>query len=281
MNQPTPTKPDPAAAHSSTAKHTTALREATGLHLPHHVELCDDHVLDERELMVVQGLRALAAKGGLLPVRVQEPAPEVSRALAQAETEHIRPQRQRWASVEAAADGYVVREVQHGPNSPGYTSTNCPRRVPVPVRAADGTITVVAMPGLARQHEGQWIWAHTGWPIESPGQIMGPPQVFSPARELCWEVTVWIDLSDHGVLGEDYSGNTSGWQTVGWCTTRDDARLIARAYTAHRGPYTRADVLQHGPDRGVASLTRDTYLQAHHAPERTRPATPSGPRWAV
>ncbi|WP_431984721.1 hypothetical protein [Streptomyces qinglanensis] len=80
------------------------------------------------------------------------------------------------------------------------------------------------------------------------------------------------------MLGEDYHGGAPNWQTVGWCTSRGDARRIARAYTAHDGHYTRADVVEHGTDFGVISMTTDTYLPAPDASERPRPVSSSSPR---
>ncbi|AWN32589.1 hypothetical protein [Streptomyces sp. NEAU-S7GS2] len=276
--QPTAAKRARAAARTG-AKYTAALRQAAGPHLPPHLEPFDDQALPEGERLVVDCLRALAAEGRPLPVRMAEPDPEVVEAQARAEETGVRPQWRRWASVQAAVDGYVLRETQHGPNRSGYTQASRGPRVPVPVRAADGTVTVVAMPEWAWLHEGRWIWAHTGWPVETPGQIVDPPQEFSPAPGLRWQVAVWLDLGHGGkVQGEDYGGSTSDWQTVGWCTSRDDARLIARAYTAHRDHYARADVIEHGTDNGVVSLTTDTYLPAPDAPERPRPSTAPGPR---
>ncbi|MER6947413.1 hypothetical protein ABT294_25605 [Nonomuraea sp. NPDC000554] len=200
-------------------------------HLPPHLPLFDDTTLPEGERLVVDGLRALAAEGEPLAVRMAEPDPEVVEARVQAEEKGVRPQWQRRASVEAAVDGYVLRETPYGPNRSGYTATNRGPRVPVPVRAADGTVTVVAMPEWARLHDGRWIWAHTGWPVDAPGAIVDPPQEFAPAPGLRWQVAVWLDLghNEGKVMGEDHGGSTSGWQTVGWCSTRDDARLIARA----------------------------------------------------
>jgi hypothetical protein len=44
--------------------------------------------------------------------------------------------------VEAAVDGYVLRETPYGPNRSGYTNRG--PRVPVPVRAADaGHVTTL------------------------------------------------------------------------------------------------------------------------------------------
>ncbi|MEV4013123.1 hypothetical protein AB0J35_21700 [Nonomuraea angiospora] len=253
------------------------LREA--LPLP-HLPLFDDTALPEGERLVVDGLRALAAEGAPLAVYMGEPDPEVVEARVRAGGKGVRPGWRRWASVEAAVDGYVLRERQYGPNRSPYTATRRGPRVPVPVRAADGTVTVVAMPEWARMHDdGRWIWAHTGWPVETPGAIVDPPQEFAPAPGLRWQVAVWHDLGHEGkVLGEDYGGSTSDWQTVGWCATRDDARLIARAYMAHRDHYARADVVEHGTDNGVVSLVTDTYLPDLDAPERPRPATAPGPR---
>lgn len=275
--QPTAAKRARAAARGG-AKYTTALREAGGLQLPPHVELFDDQALPEGERMVVDCLRELAAAGGPLPVRVVDPDPEVVEARMRAEEKGVSPQWRRWASVEAAIDGYVLRETRYGPNRSGYTQANRGPRVPVPVRAADGTVTVVAMPEWAWLHEGRWIWAHTGWPVDAPGRIVDPPQEFAPAPGLRWQVAVWLTLGDGKVLGEDYGGGTSNWETVGWCTSRDDARQIARAYTAHRGHYARADVVEHGTDNGIVSLTVDTFLPSPDAPERPEPATVPGPR---
>ncbi|WP_242911505.1 hypothetical protein [Actinomadura terrae] len=255
-----------------------ALREADGLHP--RLELFDDQALPEDVRLVVEGLRALAAEGGLLPLRMAEPDPEVVQARRRAQDKGVDPQGRWWASVEAAVDGYVLRETRYGPNRSGYTATSRGPRVPVPVRAADGTVSVVAMPEWAWLHEGGWIWAHTGWPVETPGQLVDPPQAFAPAPELRWQVTVWHDLTAGGrkVLGEDYAGSTSHWRTVGWCATRNDARQIARAFTAHRGDYARADVIEHGTDHGVVSRSVDTYLPAPDAPERPRPTVAQGPR---
>jgi hypothetical protein len=268
------------AAARTGAKYTAALRREIGAHpLPSHLALFDADALDEGERMVVDCLRALAAEGRPLTVRMAEPDPEVVEARMRAEEKGVRPRWQRWASVEAAVDGYVLRETRYGPNRSGYTSTNRGPRVPVPVRAADGTVTVVAMPEWAWLHEGRWIWVHTGWPVDAPGRIVDPPQEFSPAPGLRWQVAVWVDLGYEGqVMGEDYSGGTSNWQTVGWCTSRDDAQLIARAYTAHRGHYARADVIEHGTDNGIISLTVDTYVPAPDAPARPRPPALGEPR---
>ncbi|MFH8533241.1 hypothetical protein ACH4GE_33015 [Streptomyces tendae] len=255
------------------AKYTAALREAGGPQLPPHLDLVDTDALPEGEGMVVDCLRALAAAGEPLTVRVADPDTEVLDTRMRAEEKGITPQWQRWASVQAAVDGYVLRETRYGPNRSGYTSTSRGPRVPVPVRAADGTVSVVAMPEWARLHEGRWIWEHTGWPLDSvTGEIVDPPQKFSPAPGLRWEVAVWLDLAHEGkVLGEDYGGGTSDWQTVGWCTNRDDAQMIARAFTAHRGQIARADVIEHGTDNGVVSMTTDTYLTAPDAPAPPRP----------
>jgi predicted nicotinamide N-methyase len=102
----------------------------------------------------------------------------------------------------------------------------------------------------------------------------------APAPGLRWQAAVWLDLehNERKVMGEDHSGSTSGWQTVGWCSARDDARLIARAYMARHDHYARADVVEHGTDNGVVSLITDTYLPAPDAPERPRPSTAPGPR---
>ncbi|PZG19909.1 hypothetical protein [Nonomuraea aridisoli] len=242
--------------------------------------LFDDTALPEDERLVLDGLRALAADGVLLAVRMAEPDPEVVEARLQAEGKPASRLWQRWASAEAAVDGYVLRETMYGPNRSGYTATNRGPRVPVPVRTADGTVTVVAMPEWARMHDdGRWIWAHTGWPVEAPGRIVDPPQEFVPAPGLRWQVAVWHDLRHDGrVLGEDYGGSTSAWRTVGWCASRDDARLIARAHVAHCGENARADVVEHGTDNGVVSRVIDTYLPDPDAPERPRPVAAPGPR---
>ncbi|MFK0113980.1 hypothetical protein [Streptomyces sp. NPDC091217] len=263
------------------AKYTAALREDTGgFRLPPHVDVFDDQVLPEEDRIVVDCLRALAAEGGPLPVRLADPDPEIAESHAKAARDGRPVLWKRWASVEAAVDGYVLRESRYGPGHSGYTSTKRGPRVPVPVRAADGTVTVAAMPEWALLHEGQWIWIHTGWPIERPGQIVDPPQKFLPGPGLNWEVAVWLDLGieDGKVAGEDYIGGPSAWSTVGWFTNREDAARVARAYTAHRSHYARADVIEHGQDAGVVSLTRDTFVQAPDAPVRPRPARPTGPR---
>ncbi|WP_165969292.1 hypothetical protein [Actinomadura sp. KC06] len=218
--------------------------------------------LPEDDRLVVEGLRALAAAGEPLPVRMAEPDPEIAQARMRAEDKGVGDLWRRWASVESAVDGYLLRESQYGPNRSGYSAADRGPRVPVPVRAADGTVTVVALPEWAWLHEGEWIWAHTGWPVEAPGQIVDPPQEFSPAPGLRWQVAVWLDISRGKVLGEDYAGSTSNWQTVGWCASRDDARQIARAYAAHRSDHARVDVIEHGTDNGVVSRTIDTFQQA-------------------
>jgi hypothetical protein len=284
--QPTAAKRARTAARSG-AKYTAALRDAAGHDpLPPHVDLFEDQALPEGEQMVIDGLRALAAAGEPLPLRFAEPAPEVTEALARADSSSNSGSRRfnrtfpRWASVQAAVDGYVLTETQYGPNRSGYTSTSRGPRVPVPVRAADGSVSVVAMPEWARLHDDRWIWAHTGWPVDAPGRIIDPPQEFAPAPGLLWEVAVYMDLGieDGRVFGEDYGGSSGGWETVGWCTSREDARQIAAAYTAFRGHYARADVVEHGTDNGIVSVTRDSFLQAPGAAERPRPVPAAGPR---
>ncbi|WP_331731386.1 hypothetical protein [Streptomyces sp. NBC_00073] len=277
-NQPTAAKRARAAARSG-AKYTTALRAAAGP-LPPHLPVVDEATLTEDELLVVDHLRVLAAADWALPVHVVTPDQDVIEAEQRVRAEGLRPQWQRWAIVQPAVDGYVLREVMHGPNSSQYHLGNRAPRVPVPVRTEGDTVTFVAMPHWAREDRGRWIWAHTGWPVDSPGRIVDPPQTFAPSADLCWEVTVWLDPSweDGRVLGEDYGGEVSAWQTVGWCTNREDAQLIARGYTAHRGPYARADVLQHGPDLGYASLVRDSYVRPLDAPEWPRLDVVPGPR---
>lgn len=277
-NQSTAARRARAAAREG-EKYTAALRAAGGPRLSPYLELFDDQALPEGDRMVVDCLRALAAEGQPLPVRVAEPDPEVVEARVRAVERCGLPQWRRWASVEAAVDGYVLRETRYGPNRSGCSSTARGPRVPVPVREADGTVTVMAMPEWAWLYEGRWVWAHTGWPVDAPGRIVDPKQEFSPARGLRWQVAVWLDLGRGGqVQGEDYGGGTSGWETVGWCTSREDARQIARAYVAHRGHYLRADVVEHGTDNGIISVVADTYLPAPNAPERPRAVTPPGPR---
>ncbi|MEU3978315.1 hypothetical protein [Streptomyces bacillaris] len=278
--QPTAAKRARTAARAG-AKYTTALRDSSGPHpIPPHLDLVVVDALPETDRIVVDGLRALAAQGGLLPVRVTDPDPEVVQARVRAEQKGFTPQWHRWASVEAAVDGYVLRETLNGPNRSGYTKENRGPRVPVPVRTTDGTVTVVAMPEWARLDGGIWVWAHTGWPVNAPGRIVDPPQTFSPAPGLRWEVAAWHDLArDGNVLGEDYGGGTSAWSTVGWCTSRADAQEVAAALTAHRSAYTRADVIEHGTDNGIVSVTRTTYLQAADAPKRPwGPVRAPGPR---
>lgn len=276
--QPTSAKKARTAARAG-AKYTSALRQMQDT-LPSHLELVDSHALSEGDQIVVECLRELAASGVPLPLRFAEPDPEVTAARSEAAASGRRMRWQRWASVEAAVDGYVLREVQYGPNRSGYTKTNRGPRVPVPVLAADGAVTMVAMPEWASLLEDRWVWAHTGWPIETPGRIVDPPQVFAPAPDLRWQVAAWLDMGMNGggVFGEDYGGSLGGWDTVAWCTNREDACQIARAYTAHRSHYARADVLQHGADLGVVSLTTDTFVQAPDAPELARATAAPGPR---
>jgi hypothetical protein len=71
-------------------------------------------------------------------------------------------------------DGYVPRESRYGPNGSGHSSTNRGPRVPVPVpvRTADGGVSVVALLAWARECERRWTWEHTGCPGDQP-----PPSV--------------------------------------------------------------------------------------------------------
>jgi hypothetical protein len=81
--------PHPARAG---AKYTTALRHEAGTHpLPPHLELFDCDGLPEGERMVVECLRALAAEGEPLTVRMAEPDPEVVEARMRAEEKGIAP----------------------------------------------------------------------------------------------------------------------------------------------------------------------------------------------
>ncbi|MGW7571905.1 hypothetical protein ACWGJV_37265 [Streptomyces tendae] len=110
-------------------KYPVALREARGRQLPPHLDLVDVDALPEDERMVVACLQALAAEGEPLTVRVADPDPEVLEARMQAEEKGITPRWQRWESVQAAVDGYVLRETRYGPNRSGYTSRNPGPRV--------------------------------------------------------------------------------------------------------------------------------------------------------
>ncbi|MEU9703019.1 hypothetical protein [Streptomyces sp. NPDC047981] len=279
-NQSTAAKRARAAARDG-AKYTAALREAQPFRVPPGLSVVDEEALSEGELLVVDGLRALAAAGRRLPYTMADPDPEVLEAKRRAEEQGVSSLWQRWASVEAAVDGYVLRESQYGPNRSGYSSTDRGPRVPVPVLTADGSVTVVGMPEWARLEGVQWVWAHTGWPVDEPGRIVDPPQTFTPASGLRWEVAAWLDMSRDGqVLGEDYGGSASGWQTVGWCTSREDACQVAAAYAApaHDSLFSRADVVQHGTDNGIVSVTVDTYLAVPDAPARPRRGAAAGPR---
>ncbi|WP_431914768.1 hypothetical protein [Nonomuraea jabiensis] len=81
-------------------------------HLPPHLPLFDDTTLPEGERLVLDGLRALAAEGQLLAVRMAAPDPEVVEVRLQADEKSVSRLPRRWASVEAAVDGYVLRETR-------------------------------------------------------------------------------------------------------------------------------------------------------------------------
>ncbi|MFF8430975.1 hypothetical protein ACF07Y_38750 [Streptomyces sp. NPDC016566] len=117
--QSTAAKRARAAVRSSGGKYTAALREAASHHLPSHLELFNDQAVPEGERMVVDCLRALAAEDEPLPVRLAEPDPEVVEALARGDEKGRSRLWRRWASVEAAVDGYVLRESQYGSNRSG------------------------------------------------------------------------------------------------------------------------------------------------------------------
>ncbi|MGW2090276.1 hypothetical protein ACWCQ6_35860, partial [Streptomyces sp. NPDC001880] len=122
--QSTAAKRARAAARTSGAKYTAALRHETGAHpLPPHLALFDADALDEGERMAVDCLRALVAEGQPLGVRMAEPDPEAVEDRMRAEEKGVRPQWKRWVSVEAAVDGYVLRETQYGP------ARSAPRRL--------------------------------------------------------------------------------------------------------------------------------------------------------
>ncbi|MFB7234925.1 hypothetical protein ACFCXK_09130 [Streptomyces sp. NPDC056269] len=124
--QPTAAKRARAASRASGAKYTAALARA----------------LSDEERMVADCLRALAAQGGRLAVRNAEPDPEVVAARFPAAEEGRAPQWQRWASVQAGTDGYVLRESQlTDEQAAGYAAfrgapARAERRAPPAPRAA-------------------------------------------------------------------------------------------------------------------------------------------------
>ncbi|UGT58808.1 hypothetical protein [Nocardia asteroides] len=276
-NQSTAAKKARAAADEGD-KYTTALRAQTKPAEPHllpYLQFVDETALSPEEFLVLDSLRRRAAAGEDFQVRDAEPDTDLAATenAGQQAGRQVREYRlpHEWASVRASVDGYLLHRVPYGPNRSGYSATARGPRVPVPVRTGTGVV-VVAMPEWARLEGGVWVWAHTGWPISRPGTIIDPPQQFAPAASLCWEVAGWQDMSmKRGqVLGEDYVGGASSWDTVGWCATREDARLIARAYVGSaRSAITRVDILEHGTDLGVASLIRETHLRTETV---TRPA---------
>ncbi|WP_331728967.1 hypothetical protein OG592_43035 (plasmid) [Streptomyces avidinii] len=168
-NQPTAAKRARTAARSG-AKYTTALRAAGPL--SPYLPIVDEATLTDDELLVVDHLRVLAAADWVLLVHVATPDQDVIEAEQRVRAESRRPQWQRWAIVQPAVDGYVLREVLHGPNSSRYHLGNRAPRVPVPVRTEGDIVTFVAMPHWAREDRGRWIWAQTGWPVDSPGRIV-------------------------------------------------------------------------------------------------------------
>ncbi|MER6200641.1 hypothetical protein ABT234_25160 [Streptomyces sp. NPDC001586] len=107
------------AAARSGAKYTTALRTTVGS-LPPDLPVVDEDALTDGERLVVENLRSLAASDRPLPVRVVMSEQDVVEAERRVRAEGRRPQWQRCAVVEAAVDGYVLREVLHGPNGSQY-----------------------------------------------------------------------------------------------------------------------------------------------------------------
>ncbi|MFB6582521.1 hypothetical protein ACFCYC_34845 [Streptomyces sp. NPDC056402] len=170
-------------------------------------------------------------------------------------------------------NGYVLREVLLGPNGSDHHLANRAPWVPVPVRAGDGTVTVVALPQWARGDHGWWVWARTGWPVDAPRRIVDPPQAFAPSAEVCWKVAVWLDRSwkNGQVLGEDCGG--AGVRVADRGMVRDPGRRPADRPVLRRAsrPVPSGRRPQHGPDLGYASLVHASYVRPLDAPKRPRP----------
>lgn len=176
--------------------------------------------------------------------------------------------------VEAAVDGYVVRELGWG-EPHGTGRDNRRPRVPVPYRNAAGEIEVAEVPPLAWADESscwRWVFAHTGWAVDAPGRIANAADPLAPSMELPFEVRAFQRIGEPGwVYGEDFTGSPSWWSTMAWCATAADAREVADAFITYEGNTLRVQVWEH--DR-IALPT----LPALHYQRDAEPERPSLPR---
>lgn len=240
--QPTTAKRARATAREG-GKYTTALRDAAVADNPTGAESAAAE-------LIVAGLTDLVRRGTWVPVRVIEP-----------ENPRPRPDfavSRTWGVVEAAVDGYVVRELSWG-ESHG-TGRDNPRRprVPVPYLNAKGDIEVAQVPPLAWADESscwRWVFAHTGWALDTPGRIIDAAGQLAPSMDLPFEVRAFQRTGREGeVYGEDYTGSPSWWATIGWCAEDSDARELADALISNDSSTTRIQVWEH--DRHTFSTVR-------------------------
>ncbi|MEV4096997.1 hypothetical protein [Streptosporangium saharense] len=171
---------------------------------------------------------------------------------------------EKWGVASATATGYVVRPVAY-PNPADLRAAGVHKgdRVPVPYLTPDGEIaTAMLWPLVGHDPVAGWWWAHNGWSVAHPGDIheTAAPNPVSP--DLPYEVRVWHAME--GLLGADYVGSASAWETAAWCATSDAATELADAFVTHRtqapkwlaagqdAGYLRAEVYQQVGDNGGA-----------------------------
>lgn len=263
-SQPTSAKRARRAARAG-AKYTEQLRAEQAAAEPEAETTVDPE-------LVIAALTELVRRGGILPVRVIEPEnPEPRPGFAE---------NRIWGFAEAAVDGYVIRECAewHVPHVPA--SGNRWPRVPVPHLTADGGIAVAEMPPLVwsgPQSCWRWVYAHSGWAVEAPGQIADCASSLAPSMELPYEVMEFRAgaATPGAVLGEDYRGGPAYWGTSGWCANRDAALELADALVDFEGGALRVQVWEH--NQTVLNDLPTLRYQRDAAPDRPRlPRLPWG-----
>ncbi|MFI7524527.1 hypothetical protein [Nocardia salmonicida] len=245
------------------AKYTTALRAA-------HDAAVEAGPVDQKRIVAV--LTVLHSFGLAIPIRVVE-SMDWHREVESSP---------RWGVVEAAHDGYLIRESPTSVPPRAQLGEDGRRRwprVPVPHRDGAGDICVTELPALAWASEKtcwRWVFAHNGWAVETPGDITNGASSLRPGLSLQFEIAQFQSTSDQGSLfGEDYSGGPASWYTGSWCEEEDDARELADAFLAWDNSITvRTQVWEH------ALIALNDLPVLHYQRDR-QPVRPSPPRRPV
>ncbi|MGK4578431.1 hypothetical protein [Kitasatospora sp. HPMI-4] len=215
--------------------------------------------------LVLASLADVVTRHGVAPVRVEwlEEPPAFQRE----------SERERWGVAEPASDGWLIREMAH--QTAAARAVEKGTRVPVPHRTADGRVEVAALWPLVHwpTTSAGWQWAHNGWGVERPGDIIAGFDPLYPSADLPFEVRVF-HVPD-GVVGEDHGGSAPAWHTRAWCADVERAAELARAYVTHHLQAPKR--LAHSGDVRAQVWQHDKILNTMPALLHTFDANPARP----